>query len=168
MEGLTEGQAARRLGRPVGTIRSQLTRARQRLRGQLIRRGLAPASVVLVVAHAGRPANAAVAAALVSSTVQSAVQFAAMKMTAGIVSASAAAFAEKYLRIMLMTRIKNVVMAALVAIGIATAGAFALEPQAEKGPIGERCQAGNTRPHACLGESPCAIGRRDDGPTAGV
>ncbi len=132
MEGLTEGQAARRLGRPVGTIRSQLTRARQRLRCQLIRRGLAPASVVLVVAHAGRPANAAVAAALVSSTVQSAVQFAAMKMTAGIVSASAAALAEKYLRIMLMTRIKNVVMAALVAIGIATAGAFALEPQAKK------------------------------------
>ena len=63
MEGLTEGQAARRLGRPVGTIRSQVTRGRQRLRCQLIRRGLAPASVVPLVARAGRPANAVVAAA---------------------------------------------------------------------------------------------------------
>jgi RNA polymerase sigma factor (sigma-70 family) len=134
MQGLTEGQAARRLGRPVGTIRSQVARARQRLRCQLIRRGLAPASVVLVVSHAGRPANAVVAAALVSSTIQSAVQFAVMRMKAGIVSASAAALADKYLRIMLMARIKNVVMAALVAIGIATAGAFALDPQAEKAP----------------------------------
>ena len=134
MQGLTEGQAARRLGRPVGTIRSQVARARQRLRCQLIRRGLAPASVVLVVAHAGRPANAVVAAALVRSTTQSAVQFAVMKMKAGIVSASAAALADKYLRIMIMARIKNFVMAALVAIGIATAGAFALEPQAEKAP----------------------------------
>ena len=38
MEGLTEGQAARQLGRPVGTIRSQLSRGRQRLRDRLIRR----------------------------------------------------------------------------------------------------------------------------------
>ena len=48
MQGLTEGQTARRLGRPVGTIRSRLTRGKQRLRCQLIRRGLAPASVVLI------------------------------------------------------------------------------------------------------------------------
>jgi RNA polymerase sigma factor (sigma-70 family) len=132
MEGLTEGQAARRLGRPVGTIRSELSRARQSLRGQLTRRGLAPASVVLVVAHAGRPANAVVANALVSSTVQSAVPFAVMRMTTGIVPASAAALADNYLRIMLMARIKNVVMAALVAIGIAAAGVFALEPLNQK------------------------------------
>ena len=135
MEGMTEGQAARRLGRPIGTIRSQLSRGRQRLRCQLVRRGLAPASVVLVIAHAGSSANAAVASALVSSTIQSAMQFAAASATtAGMVSAAAAALVEEFLRSMLMTRIKNTAMAALVAIGIATAGAFALEPQAEKPP----------------------------------
>jgi RNA polymerase sigma factor (sigma-70 family) len=135
MEGLTEGQAARRLGRPLGTIRSQITRGRQRLRRQLIRRGLAPASVVLVIADAGCSANAVVASALVNSTVQSAMQFAvARATTAGMVSAAAAALTEEFLRSMLMTRIKNTAMAALVAIGIATAGAFALEPQAEKPP----------------------------------
>ena len=135
MEGLTEGQAARRLGRPVGTIRSQITRGRQRLRCQLIRRGLAPASVVLVVAHAGCSANAVVASALVNSTVQSAMQFGvAGTTTAGMVSAAAAALAEKFLGSMFMARIKNTALTVLVAIGLATVGAFGLEPQGEKSP----------------------------------
>jgi RNA polymerase sigma factor (sigma-70 family) len=135
MEGLTEGQAAQRLGRPVGTIRSQLTRGRQRLRFQLIRRGLAPATVVFVVARAGCPAHAVVASRLVSSTIPSAMQFAvARATTAGMVSAAAAALAEEFLGSMFMARIKNTVTAALVAIAITTAGAFALEPQGEKSP----------------------------------
>jgi hypothetical protein len=49
-----------------------------------------------------------------------------------MVSASAASLAERFLRSMLMVRIKKIAMAALVAIGLATAGAFALEPQGEK------------------------------------
>jgi RNA polymerase sigma factor (sigma-70 family) len=135
MQGLTEGQAARRLGRPIGTIRSQLNRGRERLRCQLIRRGMAPASVVPLVARAGCSANAVVAPRLVSSTIPSAMQFAvARATTAGTVSAAAAALAEEFLGSMLMARIKYTVMAALVAIGIATAGAFALEPHGEKTP----------------------------------
>jgi hypothetical protein len=51
-----------------------------------------------------------------------------------MISASVAALAEEFLRSMLMARIKNTAMAALVAIGIATAGAAALEPQSEKTP----------------------------------
>src|SRR5262249_17378914 len=42
LEELTEGQAAQRLGCPVGTIRSRLARGRLRLRHRLTRRGLAP------------------------------------------------------------------------------------------------------------------------------
>ena len=141
MEGLTEGQAARRLGRPVGTIRSRLTRGRQRLRSQLIRRGLAPATVGLVVARNGGSANAVVASALVSSTVQSAMQFAVVRTTtAAMVSTSAAALAEKFIWRMLMTKIKNAAMAALVALGIATVGAFALEPQGDKSPSASDAQ----------------------------
>jgi hypothetical protein len=49
-----------------------------------------------------------------------------------MVSASAAALAEGFLGSMLMVRIKNTAMAALVAIGIATAVVFALEPQREQ------------------------------------
>jgi RNA polymerase sigma factor (sigma-70 family) len=133
MEGMTEGQAARRLGRPVGTVRSQLTRGRQRMRSRLIRRGVVPASVDLAAARAGSADKALVVHSLFTSTCQSARQFAmARTWTAGMVSAPAAALAEGFLRSMLMVRIKNIVTAALVAIGIATAGAFALETQGEK------------------------------------
>jgi RNA polymerase sigma factor (sigma-70 family) len=41
-EGLTHDQAASRLAWPVGTVRSRLARARERLRTRLTRRGIAP------------------------------------------------------------------------------------------------------------------------------
>ena len=45
LEGLTHETAAERLGRPVGTVRSRLATARDRLRARLTRRGLAPAII---------------------------------------------------------------------------------------------------------------------------
>jgi RNA polymerase sigma factor (sigma-70 family) len=133
MEGLTEGQAARRLGRPVGTIRSQLTRGRQRLRSRLTRRGLAPASMIVVAERTCGSATAGVPSALVRSTVQSATQFALPKATtAGMVSAKAAALAEAFLRSLLMARILNAAFAAFVTLAIATVGAFALAPEGGK------------------------------------
>ena len=42
LEGHTCEAAARRLGWPVGTVKSRLARGRERLRGQITRRGLAP------------------------------------------------------------------------------------------------------------------------------
>jgi polysaccharide biosynthesis/export protein len=46
LEGLTHDEAAARLSWPVGTVRSRLARARDRLRGRLTRRGVAaPASI---------------------------------------------------------------------------------------------------------------------------
>ena len=42
LEGRTHEQAARHLGWPVGTVKSRLSRGRDRLRDRLIRRGLAP------------------------------------------------------------------------------------------------------------------------------
>src|SRR5439155_268020 len=42
LQGRTNEEAARELGRPVGTILSRLSRARERLRERLTRRGLAP------------------------------------------------------------------------------------------------------------------------------
>ena len=49
LEGRTYEEAARLLGRPVGTIKSRLARGREHLRGRMIRRGVAPS----VVASAG-------------------------------------------------------------------------------------------------------------------
>ncbi|MGO9463028.1 MAG: sigma-70 family RNA polymerase sigma factor [Isosphaeraceae bacterium] len=45
LEGHTCEAAAHRLGWPVGTVKSRLARGRQRLRGRLLRRGLAPDEV---------------------------------------------------------------------------------------------------------------------------
>ena len=71
LEGLTTDGAAERLGVPVGTVRSRLYRGRDRLRGRLLRRGLAPAAVGAVVAV---PASAVtVPAALAETTVRLAV-----------------------------------------------------------------------------------------------
>ena len=52
VEGLTHDQAAEQLGWPVGTVRSRLARARQRLKQRLIRRGLAPAALLAATAAA--------------------------------------------------------------------------------------------------------------------
>jgi RNA polymerase sigma factor (sigma-70 family) len=50
LEGLSHEEAAGRLGCPVGTVRSRLSRGRELLRDRLARRGLAPASPSLMVA----------------------------------------------------------------------------------------------------------------------
>ncbi len=133
MEGLTEGQAARRLGRPVGTIRSQLSRGRERLRIQLMRRGLSPAPLVSVAARVGCSEGSVIAPSLVSSTIQSARHFALVRTgTAGTVSASAVALAEGFLGSMLMARISNIAMMALLALGAAGVVAFGLEPAGQE------------------------------------
>ncbi len=68
LEGLTTDQAAERLGTPVGTVRSRLYRGRDRLRGRLLRRGIAPAAVGMVVAS-GTASAVIVPAALAEATV---------------------------------------------------------------------------------------------------
>ncbi|HEY2155250.1 MAG TPA: sigma-70 family RNA polymerase sigma factor, partial [Isosphaeraceae bacterium] len=49
LEGLTQEQAASQLGWPLGTVRSRLARGRDRLRGRLTRRGLAPSMLPLAL-----------------------------------------------------------------------------------------------------------------------
>jgi RNA polymerase sigma factor (sigma-70 family) len=80
LEGLTQDQAAEHLGLAKGTLKGRLERARLILRGRLIRRGLAPAVVLLV--ETCRPASAALAAPLLSTTAGTAAAFAAGKAVA--------------------------------------------------------------------------------------
>jgi RNA polymerase sigma factor (sigma-70 family) len=128
IEGLTEGQAARRLGRPVGTIRSQLSRGRQHLRKRLIHRGLAPAVAFIGLTRAALGEERIVPSALVSATVESAREFAvAQTVTAKLIGSAAGVLAEGFLRRLVMIRIQLTAIVALGAIAIATAGAFALE-----------------------------------------
>jgi RNA polymerase sigma factor (sigma-70 family) len=156
LEGLTEGQASQRLGRPIGTVRSQLARGRNRLRSRLIRRGLAPAVTILAGGRVGSAAMIVCARPLVSSTVRAARQFAvARTTTAGMVPASAATLAEAFLGSMLMGRVKNAMMAVSIAIGMATAGALAIEPRRNDGPPP---QVGDGRLEGRVDELPKAHG----------
>ena len=74
VEGLSQEAAARRLRCKAGVLRGRLERARLRLRGRLVRRGLAPAAMAtLAVAELiGPPAHAAVPSALLTATLAAA------------------------------------------------------------------------------------------------
>ncbi|HLH27608.1 MAG TPA: sigma-70 family RNA polymerase sigma factor, partial [Acidimicrobiales bacterium] len=70
LEGLRHEEVARRLGCPVGTIESRLSRARERLRTRLTRRGLAPtASMLGAVLQAGGPLAPEVPLSAVQATI---------------------------------------------------------------------------------------------------
>jgi RNA polymerase sigma factor (sigma-70 family) len=75
LQGLTQDEASRHLGLAKGTFKGRLERARLLLRGRLVRRGLAPAVVLLADVY--RPAGAAPSAPLATATARAAVASAA-------------------------------------------------------------------------------------------
>src|SRR5436190_2104042 len=82
LEGRTNEEAARQLGRPIGTVLSQLSRARQRLRDRLARRGLGPALLGPALLEAPVPAD------LIGRAVEAALVVAGKNLAAGAVKAS--------------------------------------------------------------------------------
>ena len=113
LESRTYEQAARHLGWPVGTVKSRLSRARQRLRDQLVRRGHAPAVGLLA---AGR--DATVTPALVDSTTGAAVQFVTART---LIPGSAVSLAQGVLRAMWMTRLLKLA-SVLIVLGASASG----------------------------------------------
>jgi RNA polymerase sigma factor (sigma-70 family) len=124
LEGLTQEQAAERLGWPPGTVRSRLARGRERLQGRLMRRGLAPAAALLTVSTTSE----ALAASMLKSVAVASVLWRAGSPLTEVVSASVVALSTQVLRSVLMSRIK-VVAVLLVAscVGVAGICAFAYQ-----------------------------------------
>src|SRR5262249_3632053 len=118
LEGLTHEQAARRLGWPVGTVRSRLARARDRLRTRLTRRGPAPATAFLPMLSFRA---SSLPEGFIDTTVKAAMLIAARDAAeAGLVSTSAAALTEGVLRTMLVTKLKSAAATLLAAGAIAS------------------------------------------------
>src|SRR5262249_42373513 len=119
LEGLTHEQAAQRLSWPVGTVRSRLARARDRLRTRLTRRGLAPgdAFTLLVTARA-TPLPEGWVAPVVKAAMRLAARDAA---EAGLVSATVVAMTEGVLNAMLISQLKSAA-AVLLATGAVVCG----------------------------------------------
>jgi RNA polymerase sigma factor (sigma-70 family) len=118
LQGLTRDEAARRLGWPVGTVNGRLSRARDRLRDRLTRRGFSlPAGLVVLTLASG--AKAAVPPALATATIRAAIHFAAGRaLAAGVVSAPVAAVTKGVLQAMSSTKLAGVALTlALLALG---------------------------------------------------
>jgi HlyD family secretion protein len=118
LEGKTGAEAAQELCCPAATVSSRLTRARERLRRRLIRRGLAPATGLTLLAAENAPA---LSATLVSRTVAGAICFCTGTAASAMLSAQAVHLAKGMLRAMSLTRLKTAMFAFLL-IGALTAG----------------------------------------------
>jgi RNA polymerase sigma factor (sigma-70 family) len=125
LQGLTHQEAAQRLGRPVGTVSARLSRARERLRGQLSRRGLALPAGVITAAMATSHASA-MPATLVESTIKVAM-LVSEGLTAGAVPASIASLSKGVLKSMFLTKLKMI--SATVLLAGAAAGSVAVVAQ---------------------------------------
>jgi RNA polymerase sigma factor (sigma-70 family) len=142
LEGKSNAEAARQLGRPAGTVKSRLARARDLLRQRLTRRGVAlPAGLlILVLAEKG---SAAVPTPLLDATTRAALRFAAGQ------AAPAAALAEGVLQTMCATKFKLTALfllsAGLIGLiaGVCTLQALAdkAAPQAKPKPFAKRAAA---------------------------
>jgi RNA polymerase sigma factor (sigma-70 family) len=121
LEGKTNEEAAKLLGCPKGTVLSRLSRARERLRRRLTRRGLALTSGLgAVLAQA--TAQAAVPAALRENTLQAALLFVTGVEAVTGIAPPVRAYAEGMLHAARAVRLKLTVggLLAVVAVGAAT------------------------------------------------
>ncbi len=134
LQGLTHEQAARSLGLPVGSMSRRITQARDRLRGRLVRRGVAVSVGALAVAVEGGSLRAAPSSALVAATVRGTMNTTARGTAAGLLSSEVVTLAQDFLREALMVKLKfaGVAALALVVVGLA-AGALWNRPASAEG-----------------------------------
>jgi RNA polymerase sigma factor (sigma-70 family) len=124
LEGKTNEEAARQLGCPKGTVLSRLARARERLRGRLIRRGLGVAGGLLTAGLTDQ-ALASLPARLIDATLKTAFQVVAGKTAAAVTSGSVAILTQGAIRAMFVTKLK-LTTGVVLAAGMVCAGAALL------------------------------------------
>ena len=121
LDGLTQEEAARELGVPVGTVKVRLSRARQRLRGRLLRRGLAPALVGSATAARGA---CLITTPFMDFTVKAAMQVAAGQ--AATVSTSVALLVKGVLRNMFIAKLRTIIALAAGCLPLILATGWAI------------------------------------------
>jgi RNA polymerase sigma factor (sigma-70 family) len=143
LEGMTNAEAARQLGCPEGTVQSRLSRARERLRARLTKRGVTLSTTALAALVTEQAASATVAAALSTTTLKAALSLGINGAATGIISTHVLALAEGVLQAMYVTKVKIVVTLVLAVGLLAGAGAagysaLTQEPVQDQKPETER------------------------------
>jgi len=144
LEGKTGEEAARQLGRPVGTVWYHLSRGRELLRGRLASRGIAVSASALALFLAGQASAASLPATLAGSTVKGAALVAAGKTAAELgVSASVQTLLHGMLQSMLATKLK--IGAAFLAAFLAVSGTVGVVALSGGAPTPASKPAGDSR-----------------------
>ncbi len=166
LEGLTNEQAARRIGCPTGTIQSRLARARERLRRRLIRRGVSAGTSGLAAAWSTPADGCPVRSELAAATARAVSRFADGGARSPA-SAAAVNLAEGVMKAMSLAKLKlaAVVVLALGFLGVGGGmfyrqGLARAEPSTSA-PKPEIVPPG--RPAGAAGKEP-AIDRAAEGP----
>jgi RNA polymerase sigma factor (sigma-70 family) len=132
LEGETRKRAARQLGLPEGTLAGRLTRGRALLAQRLARHGLAVTGGTVAALLSQTAASACMPTAVLSSTIKAVTLFAAGKTAAaGLVSAKVATLTEGVLKAMLLNKLKTVLTALFVGLGMVLFGGGLYLHQAE-------------------------------------
>jgi hypothetical protein len=132
LEGATRDEAAWRLGCPLATLKSRLTRGRDRLHAALVRRGLGLGTLLLSALLVPRNSNAAATVTLVRRTAQVALAVAAGRSVKRLVSTQVNHLLEGGLGTMYGNSFKSVLALLLVGGLIASAGALAYSAADDK------------------------------------
>jgi serpin B len=115
LDGKTNEQAAQELGCPVGTLKIRLTRARDRLRDRLTRRGVVLSGGIAAVLTEAGSATAALPAGLMDSTIQAAeLTTAGEAALATTISTQVSSLVEGVLHTMLLNRLKPIALGVLL------------------------------------------------------
>jgi RNA polymerase sigma factor (sigma-70 family) len=123
LQGRSNSEAAAELGCPKGTVDSRLAEARRRLRGRLLRRGLAPAAAADLERVLGSASDAAeLPGAVVRPVARAALAFMSNHPAAGAVPVSAAVLTNEVLQAMYLSKLKWSAAAVLV-LGLFGSGA---------------------------------------------
>jgi RNA polymerase sigma factor (sigma-70 family) len=133
LQGVGCEEAAHELGWPVGTVKSRLSRGRERLQARLSRRGVAPA---LAAACAASVVSTPVSASLIGSTVRAAWSLANASPAVGeTLSFPVISYMKGALRSMFLTKLKFAT-GALLMLGVVSTGTLAIAraPKDDAGP----------------------------------
>ncbi|WP_143206366.1 RNA polymerase sigma factor [Singulisphaera sp. GP187] len=118
LEGHTCEEAACQLGWPVGTVKSRLARGRERLRRQLIRRGVAPGLVLQAGTDVLSSARTIVPVSLEARVLEESVRIAAPGAVTAALPATIAALVQAEMRRGAITR---AIRAAMLLVGVGMA-----------------------------------------------